>query len=70
MIVPAKYNPMTSGIGGDAAMLAELQALRAEIAELKAQDRQIGVQLIKSTSKTADYIEQWDTTGIKTEVIA
>jgi prefoldin subunit 5 len=70
MIVPAKYNPMTSGIGGDAAMLAELQALRAEIAELKAQDRQIGVQLIKSTSKTADYIEQWDTTGLKVEVMA
>lgn len=70
MIVPAKYNPMTSGIGGDAAMLAELQALRAEIAELKAQDRQIGVQLIKSTNKTADYFEQWDATGLKVEVMA
>jgi hypothetical protein len=49
-------------------MIAELQALRAEIAEMKAQDRQIGVQLIKSNSKTADYIEKWDVEGIKLEV--
>jgi predicted nucleic acid-binding Zn-ribbon protein len=64
MIVPAKYNPMTSGIGGDAAMLAELQALRAEIAELKAQDRQIGFEVIKNTKITADYVDKWDSNGM------
>jgi hypothetical protein len=64
MIVPAKYNPMTSGIGGDAAMLAELQALRAEIAELKAQDRQIGFEVIRNTKITADYVDKWDSNGM------
>lgn len=69
MIVPAKYNPMTSGIG-NGEMVAELQALRAELAELKQLERQIGVQLIKDGKRTADKLEQWDVTGLKTEVIA
>jgi len=65
MIVPAKYNPMTSGIGSnDVAMIAELQALRAEIAELKAQDRQIGFEVIRNTKITADYVDKWDSNGM------
>lgn len=69
MIVPAKYNPTTSGIQVNEALLEEIRALRQEVSELKAQDRQIGVQLIKSTVKTADYIEKWDSTGLKTEAV-
>jgi hypothetical protein len=69
MIVPAKYNPATSGIQVNEALLEEIRALRQEVSELKAQDRQIGVQLIKSTVKTADYIEKWDSTGLKTEAV-
>jgi hypothetical protein len=69
MIVPAKYNPATSGIQVNEALLEEIKALRQEVSELKAQDRQIGVQLIKSTVKTADYIEKWDSTGLKTEAV-
>ena len=69
MIVPAKFNPATSGLQVNQALLEEIKALRQEVSELKAQDRQIGIQLIKANVKTADYIEQWDTTGLKVEVM-
>jgi hypothetical protein len=39
--------------------------MRAELDEIKQQDRQIGVQLIKPTQRILDQLDQWEATGIK-----
>jgi tape measure domain-containing protein len=51
-------------------IIAELKALRNEVSELKAQDRQIGFEVIKNTKTVADYSDKWDANGmpINTEI--
>lgn len=66
MIVPAKFNPMTSGLtnNGNAAMLSELRALRSEISELRQQDRRASFEIVKAQKDTRDIIEQWNFDGM------
>jgi hypothetical protein len=45
-------------------IIAELKALLNVVAELKAQDRQIGFDVINNTKTTADYVDKWDANGM------
>jgi len=66
MIVPAKFNPITSGLGGNGntAILSELRALRSEISELRQQDRRAAFEIVKAQKDTRDIIEQWNFDGM------
>jgi hypothetical protein len=69
-IIPKAYNPWTGGgqAGGNAEMVAELRALREEVAQLRA----VSQATASSTAQMADQLDQVTEGGnaMRTEVIA
>jgi hypothetical protein len=70
---PARYYsaPQTRGMLGrdDGALLAELQAMRKELADLREQQRQLGISTATNSRKTADVLRKWDNDGLPVERI-
>ena len=58
-----------TGQNTNSAMIEELRLLRSEVAEMRAQDRQIGMSLIKSGNRTVDQLQEWNVEGLKTVAI-
>lgn len=57
MIVPAAYNPATSGVGS-ADMVAEIRALRAEVAELRKANTAENAAIAGTSLRTAKVLER------------
>ena len=54
---------MLSGGGDNGEMVAELRALRAEVAAFKEEQRQLGLQTATNTERTRKTLGKWDAVG-------
>lgn len=60
-IIPAAFNPWAGGMqGGNAELIAEVRALRAEVAELRAANSAENRAIASATAKTTKTMERFD----------
>ena len=59
-----KRDTMQMLSGGNSGLTAEIRGLRGEVAQLRAEQRKVGVENVKYNKKSYDLYREWDTVGL------